>query len=758
MVLFVVQVENDDGIWLKLSSDSVKKYCGAEVVESWTLAVAVSGRIYLAQEGDTTYQSQVIDTSSPPTPPQPAFPTAASVFGSPVTQKSIFGTPLVPTVPSFQFGSPKLQFGSSPSPPPKPPVFKFSSAEKSKKRKVVLSRLRRKLRPNVDDTNKDAPLKLEVGKEGEGDKTPPLKRIDDSDEASTQQQEHVAGDEVEESSALETEEAPLPTFSSSPTSLTINKKKALSPAVAECQRAVYAAFLWQEGLVHDAMYSAAYLKFNPELTKEMKRDQKTTLEKEDEKENAKGSGEIEKDGKKDGEVGKKEDGRQEKCVDAEESAEGKKEKGEEKQDVKAVENEGGEDKQEEAGPMSEKPPVTLDLSTKPQSLSSLSLLPPTLNHLVTFWDEISSKVLDNASAPFPAPKVPPLAQELLKRYEEEKKEVDKRKKEKDKKTTVQASGSGTTACELCEQSFPDPITYHMKDVHPGCGKHASGWGYNSRGTFCSGWAGNCGDGGRGGSTWYLMCKDCHAKYLQMKSEVKKKVVRAIPLLKMKTKKPGKPRTLPVLSAVQGMIQNSKFLLEISCQSDNKPATTPTSVHSPSLITFSKQSSFPNRSPPVEQDPKKTLLSQAQVTEDNDQRPMFLRSMSLAATSPLAVSSSCSSSELLRPMRTQSIGVKEEGMVVRQNTVDSPLSIIEQNSMGPLLFKPSINLARLMYNRSKHGSDSKEIGYGKVMAFVLQYLDLNGLRMAMKQSMRVAGVRAFAMEVDRDLLIVHQFSS
>ena len=322
--------------------------------------------------------------------------------------------------------------------------------------------------------------------------------------------------------------------------------------------------------------------------------------------------------------------------------------------------------------------------------------------------------------------------------------------------SVQAGGSGTTVCELCEQSFPDPVTYLMKDVHPGCGKHASGWGYNSRGTFCSGWAGNCGDGGRGGSTWYLMCKDCHTKYLQMKSEVRKKVVRSAPLPKMKTKKPGKPRSLPVVSAVQGMIQNSKFLLEISCQSDSKAATTPTAIQSPSLL--SKQSSYPSRphhgaEPGTKKTHQSELVVQQQTSEGggggegDKQRPMFLRSMSMAvAGSPLTASSS---SELLRPLRTQSTaGVKEEGMVKRQRTMDSPLSTNEQHSMDHLVFKPSINLARLMYNRSKHGSETKEIGYGRVMAFVLQYHDLNGLRMAMKQSMRVAGIRAFAMEVGK----------
>ena len=38
--------------------------------------------------------------------------------------------------------------------------------------------------------------------------------------------------------------------------------KAVSPLVAECSRAVFASFLWHEGIVHDAMACASYLKFN----------------------------------------------------------------------------------------------------------------------------------------------------------------------------------------------------------------------------------------------------------------------------------------------------------------------------------------------------------------------------------------------------------------------------------------------------------------------------------------------------------------
>ena len=33
-------------------------------------------------------------------------------------------------------------------------------------------------------------------------------------------------------------------------------------------------------------------------------------------------------------------------------------------------------------------------------------------------------------------------------------------------------GDRETMCELCGNSFPHPVTYHMKEAHPGCGSHA----------------------------------------------------------------------------------------------------------------------------------------------------------------------------------------------------------------------------------------------------------------------------------------------
>lgn len=48
----------------------------------------------------------------------------------------------------------------------------------------------------------------------------------------------------------------------------IGPKRALPPSLAESLRAVFAAFLYHEGIVHDAMACASFLKFHPTLPKD----------------------------------------------------------------------------------------------------------------------------------------------------------------------------------------------------------------------------------------------------------------------------------------------------------------------------------------------------------------------------------------------------------------------------------------------------------------------------------------------------------
>lgn len=108
----------------------------------------------------------------------------------------------------------------------------------------------------------------------------------------------------------------------------------------------------------------------------------------------------------------------------------------------------------------------------------------------------------------------------------------------------------------------------MRSAHPGCGKNASGKGYGSSGVFGGGWAGNCGDGGIGECSWYLMCEKCREKYMKEKKPLKDK------------NRKGRRKSIPVSSSVMKqhnflspmeahhiLKNNAQFLLELASATD-----------------------------------------------------------------------------------------------------------------------------------------------------------------------------------------------
>lgn len=244
-------------------------------------------------------------------------------------------------------------------------------------------------------------------------------------------------------------------------------KQAMSPSVAECARAVFAAFLWHEGIVHDAMACSSFLKFNPELTKEHApiRNSLSCQQGFDEKENKlknRHSLEISSalnmfnisphgpDISKMGSINKnkvlsmlKEPPLPEKCEDGKNDA------------------------------------VSYEM-TSHSSMRSKSILPLTLQHLVAFWEDISMATIKAATQNmiFPSPG----SSAILKKKENEK-DGKKTKKEKKKKDKAEVRPRGNlfgemaqlamggpekdTICELCGESHPYPVTYHMRQAHPG---------------------------------------------------------------------------------------------------------------------------------------------------------------------------------------------------------------------------------------------------------------------------------------------------
>lgn len=252
-------------------------------------------------------------------------------------------------------------------------------------------------------------------------------------------------------------------------------KQAMSPSVAECARAVFASFLWHEGIVHDAMACSSFLKFNPELSKEhapirCNLGQQPVEEKETKLKN-RHSLEISSalnmfniaphgpDISKMGSINKnkvlsmlKEPPLHERCEDG---------------------------KNESA---------SFEASSH-HAMKSKSPLPLTLQHLVAFWEDISLATIKAASQNmiFPSPG----SCAVLKKKESDK-DNKKSKKEKKKKEKAEARPRGNlfgemaqlavggpekdTICELCGESHPYPVTYHMRQAHPGKAKdHHGAW-------------------------------------------------------------------------------------------------------------------------------------------------------------------------------------------------------------------------------------------------------------------------------------------
>nr|CAD7431359.1 unnamed protein product [Timema monikensis] len=299
--------------------------------------------------------------------------------------------------------------------------------------------------------------------------------------------------------------------------LSLNKepvKEAVSPSVAESLRAIFAAFLWHEGVVHDAMACASFLKFHPGLPKQgalvVTRQHSMTPE-----------------DKRRSELTKEQRARQRHSVEP------------------PMPTPTGTGLKSSIGES-----IIKEEALPESSYHTVTVLPPALKALVFLWEELSSNclrgIVQNVVLPSPIAPVRAIrkpaekskaseAKELRVNVEREvgsayvpKKGNGSRKKKEWKPmgrvnllgdAAMLGPGAGIereTACELCGNMYPHPVTYHMRQAHPGCGGHAGGKGYNSGGNFCVGWAGNCGDGGVGGSSWYLVCDTCREKYLRSK--------------------------------------------------------------------------------------------------------------------------------------------------------------------------------------------------------------------------------------------------
>ncbi|XP_068123982.1 E3 ubiquitin-protein ligase MYCBP2 isoform X16 [Hyperolius riggenbachi] len=563
-------------------------------------------------------------------------------------------------------------------------------------------------------------------------------------------------------------------------------KEAMSPSVAECARAVFAAFLWHEGIVHDAMACSSFLKFNPELSKEHApirsslNSQQPTEEKEVKLKNrhsieissALNMFHISPHGP---DISKMVSINKNKVLSM-------------------LTERTLHEKCEDSKPENSQYEVSNHHSTK-----SRPPLPLTLQHLVAFWEDISLATIKAASQNmiFPSPG----SCAVLKKKEGEK-DSKKAKKEKKKKEKAEARPRGNlfgemaqlavggpekdTICELCGESHPYPVTYHMRQAHPGCGRYAGGQGYNSIGHFCGGWAGNCGDGGVGGSTWYLVCDRCREKYLREKqAAVREKV-------KQSRRKPVQvktPRALPTMEAHQVIKANALFLLSLS------------SAAEPSILCYHPPKPFPTPLPSVKEGISEDLPPKMQCLylqtlarhhhenfvgyqDDNlfQDEMRYLRSTSVPApyisvtpdacpnvfeepennmksmppsleTSPITDTDSAKRTVFQRSYSVVASEYDKQHSVLQPRVKAIPRRRVNSGDAevgSSLLRHPSPELSRLISAHSSLSKGERNFQW-PVLAFVIQHHDLEGLEIAMKQALRKSACRVFAMEAFNWLL-------
>lgn len=354
----------------------------------------------------------------------------------------------------------------------------------------------------------------------------------------------------------------------SPISFDVTKggqpKRALPPSLAESLRAIFAAFLWHEGIVHDAMACASYLKFHPSLPKQGAivvtrgdmSDARMNLTRE-ERAQQRHSVEVANTGNY---LNIRPSTLETLTKSGNSSIHNRRYR-----KAAALENESND--------------------PKLHALSeTITVLPPALRSLVYLWEKLCSNcvqlVQSNALEQFKESNTNPIqppahtavaqqtqprapSQDILDNTDNDKETRNVRKKKKE----------DTSWCELCEMFLPIPITHHMRVMHPGCGKQSKGNGYNSVGNFCTGWAGNCGEGGKGASSWYLMCEKCRDKYktsnkninnlnttsenLTSPSSISQNTIKVDNLFGLKT-------SLIINSEIYTMMKdNALFLLELS---------------------------------------------------------------------------------------------------------------------------------------------------------------------------------------------------
>ncbi|XP_028172131.1 E3 ubiquitin-protein ligase highwire-like [Ostrinia furnacalis] len=329
---------------------------------------------------------------------------------------------------------------------------------------------------------------------------------------------------------------PLPARSAPPP-----RKHALSPAQAECLRAIFAALLWHEGIVHDAIACAAFLKFHPQLPKQGAR-VVTRAPHDHAARHQRHSVEVSNAA---GQYLSMPPATLETLTRSGEEASSSRAR---KSDIDTPINE------EDAG----------EASTS----SVVNVLPPALRALVALWDALyDAKQLR-------------VATEKIIKDNFDKEDDDPRPIIKVRQKKVWRSITKTPysiSCELCGGAgVPPPLAAHMRHAHPGC-RAASVRGYDRSGTYrrCDTpqdvVASVCGQLAQACQLWYTFCERCREKALKAASSVKQPKTKSISELSYE-------RVMSSEIDHQVIRENAMFLLDLAPLTNSESLSRMSPIH------------------------------------------------------------------------------------------------------------------------------------------------------------------------------------
>ncbi|XP_077518796.1 MYC binding protein highwire isoform X2 [Amblyomma americanum] len=268
-------------------------------------------------------------------------------------------------------------------------------------------------------------------------------------------------------------------------------RQGLSPSVAECLRAVFCAFLWHEGVVHDAMACASYLKFNPDLRKSItKRTVSAAAPTKEQKARFRHSVEVTSPSLL-----------QLQQLETLQCNEPLNENIKSKRAFAPATT--SDQVTQEGGSVQED--VTVDL-------------PRALRFLVLLWEQVTSvckqAIKEQVVLPslFSSNKTFQCFKQAFVRCSERRKTKKKRGYRSAVVNSQASVGEKESVCELCGLAFVPASSYQVRQPHPGCGDGAATKNFN--GLLCNSWTGSCGDGGPSSSSSHLLCDRCREKLCQ----------------------------------------------------------------------------------------------------------------------------------------------------------------------------------------------------------------------------------------------------